>query len=112
MSNLRDDVKEVLDSAPNSFLITIMDDEVMYSPAHKIHYSQFNQKGISVNRVDSYGGEGCGEEYWSVYKFSRDQEVVYVKFEGYYTSYDGSTYQGFIFVEPREVMVTQYFEVK
>jgi hypothetical protein len=112
MSDLRDDVKEILDSASESFLTALMDDEVLYVSTHNTYYSRFNQQGISVDRVDSYGGEGCGEEYWSVYKFSRDKEVVYVKFEGYYMSYDGSTYQGFIFVEPREVMVTQYFEVK
>ena len=68
------------------------------------------EKGItSLKCVDSYGGEGCGEVYYSIYKFeNRDNEVAYVKFDGSYYSYDGSTFDDWFFVNPVEVMVTQY----
>lgn len=66
-------------------------------------------KQIKVVNVDSYGGEGEGEAYWSVYKFSRGTEDVYVKFDGSYQSYDGSTYDEWFFVKPKEVVVTKYF---
>lgn len=66
----------------------------------------------SFEEVDSYGGEGKGEDYWIVYKFvSVNNEVAYVKFNGYYYSYDGANYNNWFFVEPKQVMVTRYFKV-
>ena len=66
-------------------------------------------KGITYNRVDNYGGEGMGEEYWSVYSFNNDDELVYVKFDGYYASYNGADFSSWFFVDPKEVVVTQWF---
>ena len=66
-------------------------------------------KGITYNRVDNYGGEGMGEEYWSVYSFNNDDELVYVKFDGYYASYNGADFSRWFFVDPKEVVVTQWF---
>ena len=68
-------------------------------------------KGITFENVDSYGGEGKGEDYWSVYKFTLDNEVCWIKFDGWYSSYNGSEYSEFFFVEPKEVVVTEYFKV-
>lgn len=67
------------------------------------------EKGIKYNHVDNYGGEGMGEEYWSVYSFNNDNELVYVKFDGYYASYNGADFSRWFFVEPKEVVVTQWF---
>lgn len=67
------------------------------------------EKGIKYNRVDNYGGEGMGEECWSVYSFNNDDEIVYVKFDGYYASYNGADFDNWFFVEPKEVVVTQWF---
>jgi len=58
--------------------------------------------------VDSFGGEGQGEMYWSVYKFTKGTEAVYVKFNGSYQSYNGSEYDEFFFVEPKEVTRIEY----
>ena len=68
--------------------------------------------GITFKLEDSYGGEGEGENYWSVYSFSKGDSKVYVKFDGYYTSYDGSNYNEWFFVEPKQVMVTQFHRIK
>ena len=55
------------------------------------------------------GGEGDGEECWAVYKFYNDAgDEAYVKFDGYYQSYNGSEYQEFFIVEPVQRMVTFY----
>ena len=70
------------------------------------------EQGISYTHIDSYGGEGQGYEYWSVYEFTRDEDKVYVKFNGYYQSYNGSEYDEYFFVEPKEKVVTEYVEVK
>jgi hypothetical protein len=64
--------------------------------------------------VDGYGGEGQGEDYWHVYKFTdvETKESCLVKFDGSYYSYNGSSFDRWFFVEPREVVVTQFFEIK
>lgn len=68
------------------------------------------EMGLTVELVDSYGGEDCGREYWSVYSFTDGLQVVYVKFDGWYASYHGSEYEEWYFVKPKEVTVTQFFK--
>jgi hypothetical protein len=70
--------------------------------------SKLQLLGIDTTSVDHYGGEGEGEKYYTVWKFSRDKEEVYFKFNGYYQSYNGSTYDDYFQVEPKEVQVIQY----
>lgn len=74
-------------------------------------FGELIEKGITFKNVDSYGGEGKGDEYWSVYEFSLGEEICWVKFNGWYASYTGSEYGEFFFVEPKEVVVTRYIEV-
>lgn len=64
--------------------------------------------GLTFEFEDHYGGEGQGDEYWSVYKFSRGDEVVYVKFNGWYASYNGAEFSEWYFVEPQEKVITVY----
>lgn len=71
------------------------------------------QRGLTkVESVDSYGGEGQGDTYYNVYEFSDGKECVFVKFNGWYQSYNGSEYQEWFFVEPVEVTSTEYVRVK
>jgi hypothetical protein len=70
--------------------------------------SKLQLLGIDIASVDHYGGEGKGEKYYTVWKFSRDKEEVYFKFNGYHQSYDGATYDDYFQVEPKEVKVIQY----
>lgn len=65
--------------------------------------------GIVFEHVDQHGGEGEGDQYWNIYRFTKQDESVLVKFNGYYASYNGADYTDWFFVVPREVMVTQYF---
>lgn len=64
--------------------------------------------GITLDYVDGYGGEGEGDTYYKVYKFTGQGEEVYLKFYGYYQSYDGATYEGFKQVQPTTKTVTVY----
>lgn len=63
---------------------------------------------ITTKLLDNFGGESEGEDYWSVYSFSTPTETVMVKFQGWYSSYTGSDFTEWFFVEPKQVMVTQY----
>ena len=63
---------------------------------------------IKANLVDSYGGEEQGSTYYSVYEFTQGDEKVYLKFEGWYASYNGAEYTGFSVVHPKEVTKIEY----
>lgn len=67
-------------------------------------------KGLNIDyeHVDKHGGEGAGEDYWSVYKFTHGTDIVYVKFSGSYQSYSGSDYDEWFFVVPK-IELTQFF---
>ncbi len=58
--------------------------------------------------VDNYGGEDMGSTYYAVHKFTRDDETVFIKFFGYYASYNGADYEGFRQVFPKEVTKVEY----
>ncbi len=68
----------------------------------------------TIRVEDMFGGEGCGDNYWVVYKFEpvNGDPAFYIKFDGWYQSYNGSEYDDWFYVEPKEVTVTQYFPVK
>lgn len=70
----------------------------------------FMREEICFEHQDNYGGEGQGEDYWSVYKFTdkNSKEECWVKFDGFYQSYNGSEFNEWFFVTPVERMVTFY----
>lgn len=70
-----------------------------------------DELGLTVDFVDSFGGEGQGNDYWSVYSFTDGDNVVYVQFDGWYASYNGSEYSEWFFVEPKQVVVTKFFKI-
>ena len=73
--------------------------------------SNLRTNGLSWTKVKSHGVVfGDGEECWPVYKFNHYDfpASVYVKFDGSYQSYSGSTYDDFYIVKPVERMVTFY----
>lgn len=70
--------------------------------------NELSDAGISFNHEDNYGGEDMGSEYWSVYTFTAGDVSVHVKFDGYYQSFDGSTYKGFHFVSPTPVQKIEW----
>ena len=67
---------------------------------------------LKVEFVDNFGGEGCGDQYWSVYSFTDSLNVVYVQFDGWYASYVGSEYNEWFFVEPKKEVVVNFYRVK
>lgn len=75
---------------------------------------ELRKNKIKFEHVDCFGGEGMGEDYWSVYKFESEDtsdDFVYVKFQGWYQSYNGSEYTEWYFVRPRQVMNTEFVQV-
>jgi len=54
------------------------------------------------------GGDGVRKDYWSVYKFTKETDSVYVKFSGWYESNKETGFDRWHFVEPKEVICTEY----
>lgn len=48
------------------------------------------------------------EQFWAVYKIERGDEVVFVRFNGYYESYYGARFEKWFFVEPITTTKTKY----
>lgn len=71
----------------------------------------FNAASITIEELEQHGGEGQGEDYYTVYKFTNGTETEIVKFQGSYYSYDGSTFDSWFFAKPVERMVTVYEHV-
>lgn len=67
------------------------------------------ENGYEFENVYQHGGEGQGDEYYSIYKVSNAELEVYVQFNGWYASYHGSEYQEWFFVEAREETVINYY---
>ena len=68
------------------------------------------EHNIFTDCVEHFGGEGQGDTYYSVYKFTdtSTKEKVFVKFEGSYASYCGSEFNSWFFVTPKEKTIVVY----
>ena len=77
----------------------------------KVDYNKWNVEGLGlVTRVEEHGGEDQGTEWYVVYKF--EDHDVYIKVSGYYTSYNGTDFDGgwacCSDVKPTEKTITVY----
>ena len=118
----RDDINKILDAKYKSFETDneypTIDDIFFnsdYSSSNERELADLNfalyHANINVEYVDSYGGEGMGDEYWTVYKFTRDDETQYLKFDGWYRSYVGTEFNERRWVKPVEVLVTKFVDI-
>ena len=58
--------------------------------------------------VEDFGGEDMGSTYYKIIKFTRGDNVVFIKFQGWYASYDGAEYEDFHVVSPTTKTVVVY----
>jgi hypothetical protein len=65
---------------------------------------------IKMTHVARCGGEDQGSEIWAVYKFDCGDETIYIKYEGFYSSYEGIDYRRCKEVFPKEVTTTIYVD--
>lgn len=63
---------------------------------------------LSQKLVDSYGGEGDGSTFYTVWEFKTPDETFYLRFDGFYASYSGAEYENLFEVFPEEVTRTEY----
>ena len=114
--SLKQQVAAILSEANNDVLHEFfhgeLDDNTRWDSEEVTGFrKQLSDARIIFEFVDHYGGEDMGRDYWSIYAFHDEANVVYVKFDGWYASYDGSEYEEWFFVEPRQVQVTEFKRV-
>ena len=85
-------------------------EELMYEGGYTKDWESgslpFEYKG-----VDSHGGEGEGSDFYIVIQIrnpDNHDEQYYIKFQGWYASYDGAEYESWSFVEPKQKTITVY----
>lgn len=119
MQNLKEIVKKLLDEAEGEvdcsyFFHSEASDNTDDSKYYE-GVTEFTEAcraaDINYSHENNFGGEGQGDDYWSVYSFTNGTDVVYVKFNGWYASYSGSEFTEWFFVEPKKVEVVQYVAV-
>jgi hypothetical protein len=79
-------------------------------------YSYYNTDGIiqpegyTIEEEEQFGGEGQGDNYFIVVSIKENNsgEKIYVRFNGYYDSWNGTEWDGWDFVKPIEVTVTKW----
>jgi hypothetical protein len=113
-NNLIDKINELLAEADNSIDRDFFNSEIENEPSkwddeETVKFKeQLSEVKIRFEHVDNYGGEDQGSDYWSVYSFTDGMQVVFIKFDGWYASYDGSTYEQFYEVKPVEKTITVF----
>jgi hypothetical protein len=108
--SLKDTIKEFLDSTSDSDLQSAFFHEEIdcgYSDDDELG-DELRNKSVAFECVEQHGGEGEGEDFYTVYKFTKGDETVFVKFQGWYQSYNGSEMTGWAFVTPKTVEVVIY----
>jgi hypothetical protein len=116
---LKDKIKELLSNADSDILNQFFGSEIgnedsKWDSEEVIEFkNKLRENNIAFEHTECFGGEGMGDQYWSVYKFTGAEEsnFLYVKFNGWYQSYNGSEYTDWFFVKPKEVLRTEYVEV-
>lgn len=82
---------------------------------YRYHLENGNtETGLTVVQVEMVGGyEGAGEETYAVYRVTQDGVESYWRANGYYMSYDGTTWEeNLIEVKPKEVTIIEYVPVE
>lgn len=81
--------------------------ELTYSPEelYRVLREPKVIQGVTLEHVERVGGrEGEGSYCYNITKLSRSGEEMYIKHEGYYSSYNGVEFDdgitGFVVVEP------------
>lgn len=65
----------------------------------------------TLKEIDSYGGEGRGEEYWKVFSLTQGTTTRTFKLDGYYSSYSEGGYDEFYEVTPELKTITVWTRV-
>jgi len=94
--NIIEELESVFENEILIYLNTYNSNKLEYKEQQEIVNEFIKTKlGFSLETIASYGGEGQGEEWWIVYKVSEPYDI-YIKLEGFYSSYNGVSFESWI----------------
>jgi hypothetical protein len=91
MSNLVNELREAIASSVNDWSSAAS--EMFHGDVPGDYYEimpKLKALGFEFFEEDHHGGEGQGDQYWSVIKITRGDQVAFIKFEGWYASFAGA----------------------
>lgn len=114
-------VKKITEKEWIEVLSIFVEEEVFKDEDSRYHYTaergleiladiDHENEKYKIEKVDSYGGEGMGEDYWVIQKitFKETGEVAFVKYDGWYNSWDGAYMENAATVNPEIVEKVQW----
>jgi hypothetical protein len=63
-------------------------------------------RDFRFRNVESYGGEGQGDDYWFILEVEFSDQIKTFEISGYYASYSGGYYEEIKEVKPQDKVVT------
>lgn len=111
---LKDIIKRITIGEVQELMLTEFDIDMNdYEKSEAMYCSEKTENYEIQSEIDNCGGEGEGEEFWTISKITdlRTQEVFFIRFDAYYSSWDGTDWSNndWNIVEPNEVKVVQWF---
>ena len=111
---LKDKIKEITKNEAVELFAEEFNVELNYYNSSDIQYEDYESENFECQReVAGEGGEGQGDSIWTVSRVldKKTGEVFFIRFDGYYESWNGSDFSNndWSIVRPQEVKVIQWF---
>ena len=92
MSNLVADLKAAIKASEEDWSSAASEMFSGDAPSAKYYpiIKELNNLGFEFYEEDHHGGEGQGDQYWSVIKITKGDEVAYIRLSGWYASFSGA----------------------
>ena len=103
--------EDMISNIFNQFKADDYDYEISDFVKDELQYlSDENEDYKIESEIDKHGGEGEGEDYWIISRIvnKKSNEVFYIKFYGYYTSWYGTEWEGWKLVKPYKKEIIEF----
>ena len=111
---LEDKIKEITKNEAVELFKTEFDVDLDSYNSYDLQYRDYENENYKIeSEVAEEGGEGQGDSIWTVSRVldKKTGEVFFIRFDGYYESWNGSDWSSNVWsiVKPQEVKVIQWF---
>ena len=111
---LEDKIKEITKNEAVELFAEEFNVELNYYNSSDIQYNDYENENYEIeSEIAGEGGEGQGYSIWTVSRIQdkKTGEVFFIRFDGYYESWNGSDWSNndWSIVRPQEVKVIQWF---
>ena len=111
---LEDKIKEITKNEAVELFATEFGVNLEDYASDDVQYISYESENFECQReVAGEGGEGQGDSIWTVSRIvdKKTGEVFFIRFDGYYESWNGSDWSNndWSIVKPQEVKVIQWF---